>query len=156
MNKPTYLTRQGVKKLEAELHYLETEKRVEVAAYLQAAREDGDTLENSALEDAMHLQAFVEGRIARLRATLCEAVVIEAKTLADKGVHPGSFVTVVTDDTRERQVYQIVGSPEADPLEGRISNESPLGQALLGQPSGAKISYQSPDGEIRLTILKIK
>ncbi len=156
MSKPTYLTRQGVKKLETELRYLETEKRVEVAAYLQSAREDGDILENSALEDAIYVQAFVEGRIAHLRATLREAVVIEAETLVDKWVHVGSFVTVVTDDTCERQTYQIVGSPEADPLEGRISNESPLGQALLGQPSGAKISYQSPDGEIRLTILKIK
>ena len=155
VDKPVFLTREGLKKLEEELHYLETEKRAQVAARIQSAKEEGDISENAEYDDAKHEQAFVEGRIMTLRAMLSHAVIIEENGPSDE-VRLGSRVTVLEEGCDEPEVYHIVGSAEADPLDGRVSNESPIGRALMGQRVGSVVAYDAPDGQIRLTILNIE
>jgi transcription elongation factor GreA len=149
-----YLTQQGFNKLRGELHYLETVKWAEVAARVRAAREEGGINENAAYDDASRELGFVEGRIVTLRATLYNALIIEDAEHSDK-VRLGSRVTVVENGSNEPEVYHIVGSAEADPFNGCVSNESPIGRALLGQKAGAVVSYPAPDGEVRLTIISI-
>ena len=155
VGKPVFLTQEGLKKLQEELHYLETEKRAQVAARIQSAKEEGDISENAEYEDAKHEQAFVEGRIMTLRAMISSAALIEDDGPSDE-VRLGSRVTVLEDGSDEPEVYHIVGSAETDPLNGRISNESPIGRALMGQRAGDIVAYNAPDGEIRLTILNIE
>ena len=155
-DKPVFLTRLGLEKLEKELYVLETEKRAAVAARIQSAKEEGDISENAEYDDAKHEQAFVEGRIMTLRAMIGNAVVIEENDAPSDQVGLGSRVTVLEDGIDEPVVYDIVGSAEADPLNGRISNESPIGRALMGRRARAVVSYKAPDGEIRLTILSIE
>ena len=154
-DKTVYLTEDGLKKLEEELQYLETEKRAEVAARIQSAKEEGDISENAEYDDAKHEQAFVEGRIMTVRAMIRNAEIIEDNGPSDV-VRLGSRVTVVEEGLEEPEVYHIVGSAEVDPLNGRVSNESPIGQALMGQRVGETVSYQAPAGEIHLTILDIE
>jgi len=154
-DKAVFLTRQGLEKLAKELHYLETEKRPRVAARIHAAKEEGDVTENAEYDDAKHEQAFVEGRIMTLRAMISNAIMIEDNGPSDE-VRLGSRVTVLEDGIDSPVVYSIVGSAEADPLNGRISNESPMGRALMGQRASTVVSYQAPDGEIRLTILSVE
>ena len=154
-DKPVFLTEEGLKKLEEELSYLENEKRAQVAARIQSAKEEGDISENAEYDDAKHEQAFVEGRIMTLRAMVRNAVIIEDQGPSDV-VRLGSRVTVQEDGMEEPEVYHVVGSAEVDPLNGRISNESPIGRALMGQRVGAVVSYQAPAGEIRLEILCIE
>ena len=149
-----FLTEEGLKKLEKELEYLETEKRAEVAARIQSAKEEGDISENAEYDDAKHEQAFVEGRIMTLRAMIRNAVIIQENGPSDE-VGLGSRVTVLEEGLDEPELYHIVGSAEVDPVNGRVSNESPIGRALMGQRVGAVVSYQAPAGEIRLTILEI-
>jgi len=155
VDKIVYLTEEGLKKLEEELQYLETEKRAEVAARIQSAKEEGDISENAEYEDAKHAQAFVEGRIMTVRAMIRNAQIIEENGPSDK-VRLGSRVTVLEEGLDEPELYHIVGSAEVDPLNGRISNESPIGQSLIGQCVDATVSYQAPAGEIKLTILNIE
>jgi len=149
-----FLTEEGLKKLEKELEYLETEKRAEVAARIQSAKEEGDISENAEYDDAKHEQAFVEGRIMTLRGMIRNAVLIQENGPSDE-VGLGSRVTVLEEGLDEPELYHIVGSAEVDPVNGRVSNESPIGKALMGQRVGAVVSYQAPAGEIRLTILEI-
>jgi len=153
--KPVFLTREGLAKLEEELEYLETVKRSEVAGRIQSAKEEGDITENAEYDDAKHEQAFVEGRILTLRTMISNAVLIEDQGPSD-AVRLGSRVTVQEDGSSQPEVYELVGSAEADPLNGRISNESPIGRALMGQRVNDVVSYQAPVGEIRLKILKIE
>jgi transcription elongation factor GreA len=153
--KPVFLTEEGLQKIEEELQYLETEKRAQVAARIQSAKEEGDISENAEYEDAKHEQAFVEGRILTLRTMIRNSQIIEDDGPSDQ-VRLGSKVVVQEHGLDEPEMYTIVGSAEADPMNGRVSNESPMGQALMGQPVGAEISYQAPAGEIRLTILSIE
>jgi transcription elongation factor GreA len=153
--KPVFLTREGLVKLEEELEYLETVKRSEVAVRIQAAKEEGDITENAEYDDAKHEQAFVEGRILTLRTMISNAVIIADQGPSDS-VRLGSRVTVQEDGSAQPEAYDVVGSAEADPLNGRISNESPIGRALMGQRVNAVVSYQAPVGEIRLKILSIE
>jgi transcription elongation factor GreA len=153
-DKIVFLTEEGLKKLERELEYLETDKRSEVAARIQSAKEEGDISENAEYDDAKHEQAFVEGRIMTLRAMIRNAQIIEDNGPSDV-VRLGSHVTVMEEGSDQSEVYHIVGSAEVDPLNGRVSNESPIGQALMGQRVGTTVSYQAPAGEIHLTILDI-
>jgi transcription elongation factor GreA len=153
--KTVFLTEEGLKKLEEELEYLETEKRAEVAARIQSAKEEGDISENAEYDDAKHEQAFVEGRIMTVRAMIRNAQVIEDNGPSDE-VRLGSRVTVLEEGQDEPDVYHLVGSAEVDPLNGRVSNESPIGRALLGQRVDQVVSYQAPAGEIRLKILSIE
>ncbi len=152
---PVYLTEAGYRALEEELQYLKTVRRQQVAERLHAALGEGELIENAELEDARREQSFVEGRILAFEEQLRKAVIIE--TLAPKGfVGIGSYVTVKETGTDDTEVYYIVGSTEADPANGKISNESPLGKALLGKQIGDKATVQAPDGDIVFEIVLIK
>ncbi|MBE3573597.1 MAG: transcription elongation factor GreA [Moorella humiferrea] len=153
--KETLLTMNGLKKLEEELEYLKTVKRREVAERLKQAIEFGDLSENSEYEDAKNEQAFIEGRILTLEKKLRNARVIDASEMPDDVVSLGSRVALKDMDTGEELEYEIVGSMEADPAENRISNESPVGKALLGHHIGEIINIQVPAGTLRYQIIKI-
>ncbi|HVU14840.1 MAG TPA: transcription elongation factor GreA, partial [Phototrophicaceae bacterium] len=149
MNQPQYLTPDGLKKLEERLKFLQDVRRPEVAERLrQALEEGGDLSENAEYEDAKNEQAFVEGEIMRLEGILSSAQVIEEKAGKKDAVVLGSKVTVVEEGESAKEIYHIVGSAEANPAEGKISSESPLGKALLGSKVGQKVTVNAPAGEI--------
>ncbi len=151
---PTFLTPEGYRKLEQELNYLRTARRQEVAQRLHQALSEGDILENAELEDARNEQAFVEGRILTLEAMIRNAVIIEEEGPRET-VGLGSRVTVVEQDGPPESYY-IVGSAEADPAQGFISNESPLGRALMGRRVGEQAVVNAPDGELIFKIVDIQ
>jgi transcription elongation factor GreA len=153
-DKPIYLTFEGKKKLEEELQYLVSVRRKEVAAAIQSAKEEGDISENSAYDEAKLAQAFLEGRIQTIEAQLREAVLIEKNGNGDH-VDVGSKVTV-EEDGFDPETYHIVGSAEADPLNGRISNESPIGKALLGAKVGQTVKAETPNGQLVFKVIKIE
>ena len=152
-NQETYLTPEGYAKLEEELHYLKTVRRVEVAAAIHDAKMDGDVSENAGYEEAKRQQAFLEGRIMTLDAMLKSAVMIETNGVTDTVVL-GSRVTVV-EEGFDPETYTIVGSAEANPGDGRISNESPLGRALMGCKPGDRVSFETPGGLLEMELLSI-
>ena len=148
------LTQEGKEKLEEELHYLETEKRDEIGERIKVAREFGDISENSEYDDAKNEQGMVEARIAEINRILSEATVVNAPKRSNS-VHIGSTVTVGMGG-RER-VFTIVGGAESDASIGKISNESPVGSALLGHKKGDQVTTTGPTGRvIEMTILKIE
>ncbi len=150
-----YLTPEGLKNLENRLKFLIEVRRVEVADRLHRALEEGgDLTENAEYEDAKNEQAFIEGEILRLETILSSAEIIEASENRDI-VSLGAHVTVTEKGTKEREVYHIVGSAEANPREGKISIESPLGKALLGSKLRDKVVVKAPDGEITFVIESI-
>ncbi len=153
--KPIFLTPEGRAKLEAELENLRTVRRAQVAERIHSAKEEGDIMENSAYDEAKNEQAFVEGRIMTIEQMLKNAVMIDA-TRASDIVGIGAYVTVMERGSREDEVYQIVGSAEADPARGRISNESPVGRALLGKRVGEEATVKTPDGVRYLKITDVK
>jgi transcription elongation factor GreA len=153
-NQQTFLTPEGYQKLEQELHHLRTVRRQEVARRLHQALEEGDILENAELEDARNEQAFVEGRILQLETMLRDVVIIEEAGPRET-VGLGSRVTVVEGDGPP-ETYHIVGSAEADPARGLISNESPLGRALMGQKVGGKAIVNAPAGVLVFEIVGIQ
>jgi transcription elongation factor GreA len=156
VTKPVYLTPEGKQKLEEELHYLRTVRRAEVAALIQSAKEEGDLSENSAYDEAKSTQSFLEGRIQTLETQLREAILIEHIDNSDV-VTLGSIVTLLEEDeNKPEETYKIVGSAETDPLNGNISNESPLGSALLGKTIGDLVTVKTPDGNINFKILRIE
>ncbi len=151
MEKSVYLTREGQAKLEEELHHLRTERRHEVAERIRRAKEFTNTVDNAEYDDAKNEQAFVEGRIQSLERLLANAVVIDDHAAPSGYVRLGSHVTVTDVDGNE-DVYTIVGSAEAEPNVGKISNESPIGRALLGHMVGDKVSVAAPGGSFDLTV----
>jgi transcription elongation factor GreA len=153
-NQATFLTPQGYRKLQEELDYLVTVRRPEIAEAIHDAKMDGDVSENAGYEEAKRQQAFVEGRIMTIDAMLKSAVLIEANGTAEQ-VGLGSQVTVA-EEGFEPETYVIVGSAEADPGNGRISNESPLGKALMGHSVGDRVTYQAPGGKIAVEITHIE
>ena len=153
--KPIFLTPEGRTKLEAELEQLKTVRRAQVAERIHSAKEEGDIMENSAYDEAKNEQAFVEGRIMTVEQMLKNAVMID-KTRASDSVGIGSYVTVVERGDDDDEMYQIVGSAEADPTRGRISNESPVGRALLGKRVGEEVQVKIPDGLRHLKITEIR
>ena len=153
--KPIFLTPEGRTKLEAELENLVTVKRAQVAERIHSAKEEGDIMENSAYDEAKNEQAFVEGRIMTIEQMLKNAVMIGA-TRATGVVGIGSCVTVIERGAKDDEVFQIVGSAEADPTKGRISNESPVGRALLGKRVGDEVQVKIPDGVRHLKITEIR
>jgi len=156
VNQPQYLTLEGLKKLEDRLKFLQDVRRPEVAERLrQALEEGGDLSENAEYEDAKNEQAFVEGEIQRLEGILSSAQVIEETKGKKEAVVLGSRVTVVEEGESAKEIYHIVGSAEANPAEGKISSESPLGKALLGAKVGAKVKVNAPAGEITFVIKAI-
>jgi transcription elongation factor GreA len=153
-NQGTFLTPEGYQKLEEELQFLTSVRRSEVAKAIHDAKMDGDVMENAGYEEAKRQQAFVEGRIMTLQALLENAVLIRAAGSSDT-VTLGSNVTLV-ESGWEPETYAIVGSAEADPGAGRISNESPLGKALMGHRVGDKVSFNTPNGVTQVEILEIE
>ncbi len=149
-----YLTPEGLKKLEEELELLRTAKRQQVAQRLHEAMEDGELIENAEYEAAKNEQAFVEGRILELERMLAVAKVIESGGPTDV-VKIGSTV-VVQEDGKKPEEFTIVGAAEANPKAGRISNLSPLGQALLDHRQGDEVEVKAPAGVLRFRIIKIK
>ena len=154
-NQPQYLTPEGLKELEERLRYLKDERRPQVAERLRAALEEGgDVSENAEYEDAKNEQAFIEGEISRLDSILRSAQLIE-KTGKKDVVVLGSKVVLVEQGSKEQEVYHLVGSAEANPREGKISSESPVGKAILGKKKGEKISVHTSEGEIIFTIKSV-
>jgi transcription elongation factor GreA len=153
-NQETFLTPEGYKKLEEELHLLKTVRRPEVAQAIHDAKMDGDVSENAGYEEAKRQQAFLEGRIMTVDAMLKNAVIIESNGPSDT-VILGSQVTVV-EEGLDPETYTIVGSAEANPGDGRISNESPLGKALMGHKVGEKMAFQTPGGQVVMELLRIE
>ncbi len=153
-NQAVYVTAEGLKKLEEELEHLRTVKRQEVAQRLHEAMEDGELIENAEYEAAKNEQAFVEGRILELEHMLAQAKIIEPGTSKDQ-VRIGSTV-VVQEDGDKPETYTIVGAAEANPKQGLISNESPLGQALIDHRVGDEVEVLAPAGRLHFRIVKIK
>lgn len=151
----TFLTKEGFEKLQEELDYLRTVKRQEVADRLHEAMEGGELIENAEYEAAKNEQAFVEGRIQELDMLLATARVIEdnKKKKADS-IQVGSTVTIQEDGSDE-ETYTIVGAAEANPRQGKISNESPMGRALLNHRAGDVVQVETPDGAYSVRIVKI-
>ncbi|MFM8321058.1 MAG: transcription elongation factor GreA [Chloroflexota bacterium] len=150
---PSYLTRQGFQKLQEELEYLRTVKRQEVANRLHEAMEGGELIEDAEYEAAKNEQAFVEGRIQELEMLLANARVVEESVKSDV-IQIASKVTI-QESGYEPEMYIIVGPAEANPREGRISNESPLGRALMNHRAGDSVSVDAPDGSFTVRIVKI-
>ena len=150
-----YLTPNGLKELEAKLDHLRNVRRQEVATRLhQALEEGGELVENAEYEDAKNEQAFVEGEILRLETILSNAQIIEKERSKDV-VGLGNKVKVQEKGRKETETFTIVGAAEANPTEGRISNESPLARALMGHKVGDKVTVRAPDGNIDFTIKSI-
>ncbi len=153
--KETLLTHEGLEKLEKELDHLKTVRRREVAERIKQALEFGDISENSEYEDAKNEQAFIEGRILTLEKMLRNAKVIDDADVKTDKVTIGSTVKLKDLQSNEVLEYTVVGSAEADPLNYKISNESPVGQAILGQKVNATVSVTVPDGIIKYKVMKI-
>jgi transcription elongation factor GreA len=149
------LTEAGLKRIEAELFELQTVRRHEVADHIRAAKAFGDVAENPEYETAKAEQAFVEGRILELKNILTAARIVDEHDAPTDEVGIGSVVRVRDLEEDDEWDYTIVGSLEADPLEDRISNESPIGEALLGRRVGETVEVSVPDGTARYRIVSI-
>src|SRR5579864_7582263 len=154
MPKDVILTPEGLANLKAELDHLSTTRRREIAARIKEAREFGDISENAEYDDAKNEQAMLEARIAQLEDKLRSATVIDAASISSDIVGVGSIVHV-KDEAGKSNKYTIVGSAEASPTELKLSNESPVGKALLGRKRGDEVVISTPKGERHLKITKI-
>lgn len=148
-----YVTKEGLTKLEKELDHLINVRRQEVAHRLHEAIEDGELIENAEYEAAKNEQAFVEGRILELERTLSKAKIIEPGE--SKGVVEVGSTVVVDPDDGPKETYRIVGAAEANPKEGLISNQSPLGQALIGCKVDDDVEVAAPAGALHYRVVKI-
>ncbi len=151
-----FLTKEGYDKLQEELEHLRTIKRQEVAERLHEAMEGGELIENAEYEAAKNEQAFVEGRIQELDLLLATAQIIEENGKSKKGdsIQVGSKVTI-KEGNYEAETFFIVGAAEANPREGKISNESPIGKAIIGHKSGDTVKVETPGGTYNVKILKV-
>ncbi|MDP9400022.1 MAG: transcription elongation factor GreA [Actinomycetota bacterium] len=156
MPKDVILTAEGLEKLKEELNYLQNDKRREVAERIKEAREFGDISENSEYDDAKNEQAMLEQRIAQVEERLRSATVIAAEDVSTDVVQVGSVVQVTDEGSGKEQQFTIVGSAEAQPSQGRLSNESPVGRALLGRKRDESVEVPLPRGGTRrLKVTKI-
>ena len=156
MAKSVLLTAEGLKQLEEELDLLKGEKRKEIAEKIKVARSYGDLSENSEYDDAKNEQAILEARIATIEATLKVAVVIDENDLgADQSVHVGSLVKVENISMGREFEYRIIGSNESNPKENKISDESPVGKALLGKKVGDMVEVEVPAGLMTFKVLAV-
>jgi transcription elongation factor GreA len=152
----SFLTREGYTKLQEELEFLRTKKREEIANRLHEAMEGGELIENAEYEAAKNEQAFVEGRIKELEILLATARVIdEAAVQSTDTVQVGATVTI-QEENMEPESYTIVGAAEANPVNGKISNESPLGKALLNRKAGERVQVDAPAGSFTVLIVKVE
>ena len=155
-NKEMVLTPKGKEKIESELEQLKTVRRKEIAARIKQAIEFGDISENSEYDEAKNEQAQIEERINKLENILKKSVIIDEDDIRTDSVSIGSKVHVKEDGDDEVMEYTIVGSAEADPYDAKISNESPVGRALLGKKVGEKAEIQIPDGITNYEVIKIE
>jgi len=152
----SFLTREGYETLQQELDTLRNERREEIAARLRAAiDEGGELIENAEYEAAKNEQAFVEGRIKELEILLATARIVDEEKIPPGVIHVGSKV-IVQEDGTDPEEYTIVGAAEAKPLVGRISNESPLGKALMNHKAGETVEVNAPAGSFSVKILEVK
>lgn len=149
-----YVTKEGLKKMEDELEHLTEVKRPELSERLRAAIAQGDLSENADYDYAKQEQSFLEGRIQELEDALRRAQVIDDGGPGDK-VRVGSTVTIIEDGYDDEETYRIVGAHEADPTNGYISNESPIGRALLGAKPGQVVTVKTPNGGMELKVKSI-
>jgi transcription elongation factor GreA len=154
--KEVILTPEGYKKLQAEIEYLSNEKRREVAERIRIAREFGDIAENAEYDDAKNEQALLEHRIAMLEERLRDAKVISKKDVAKDVVSVGSKVKLRDVSAKQTVEYHIVGSAEANPAQNKLSNESPVGKAIIGHKKGETVEVAAPRGSMKYKILEIK
>jgi len=150
------MTEAGKQKLEQELEHLKTVKRKEVVERIKIARSFGDLSENSEYDSAKEEQAFVEGRITTLENMIRNAKIIEENSENSNVVSLGKSVTFVELPDGEEETYTIVGSAEADPFEGKISNDSPIAKSLIGKQVDDQVTVQTPGGEMLVRIVSIK
>lgn len=155
MTQPNYLTAEGRAELEQELNNLINVRRPELAQKLKEAVAQGDLKENADYHDAKEQQAFIEGRIQYLENILRSAVIIRNDGPSDE-VRLGAQVTIREEGTDEDETYMIVGAAEANPSDGKISHESPIGSALLGRKKGDKVKVETPAGEITFRVRRIE
>lgn len=153
----TLVTKEGLQKLKTELDELKTTRRKEVAQRLKEAISYGDLSENSEYEEAKNEQAFIEGRILELERKIKSAKIISEKAASKGGkeVNIGSHVTIVQRGHEHEQTYTIVGATEANPFEMKVSNESPIGKALLGSRKGERVTVHTPAGNVDYDIVKV-
>jgi transcription elongation factor GreA len=154
--KEVILTPEGYEKLKQEIEYLQTEKRREVAERIRVAREFGDIAENAEYDDAKNEQAMLEHKILQLEERLLAARVITKKEISKDEVSIGSRVRVKNMDAGKTFEYRIVGSAEANPAENKLSNESPVGKAIMGHKKGDVVEVTAPRGSLKFKILEIK
>jgi transcription elongation factor GreA len=154
--KEVILTPEGYEKLKQEIDFLANQKRREVADRIRIAREFGDIQENSEYDDAKNEQALLEARIAKLEERLRDARIIDAGEITADVVSVGSVVRLRDVDAKETVEYHIVGSAEANPAEQKLSNESPVGKAILGHKKGETVEVTTPRGALKYKILDIK
>ncbi len=150
------MTAAGKLKLEEELEHLKTVKRKEVVERIKVARGFGDLSENSEYDSAKEDQSFIEGRISSLETMIRNAVIINEAEFSTDEVQLGNTVTFKELPDGEEETYTIVGSAEANPIEGLISNDSPIAKGLIGQSKGDEVKIMTPGGEMSVTILEIK
>jgi transcription elongation factor GreA len=150
------MTQAGKQKLEQELEHLKTVVRKEVVERIKIARSFGDLSENSEYDAAKDEQAFVEGRITTVENMIRNARIISEDELSKDAVSLGNSVTFVELPEGDEETYTIVGSAEADPFEGKISNDSPIAKSLLGRKVGDQVTVQTPGGEMKVKIIEIK
>ncbi|HIS29305.1 MAG TPA: transcription elongation factor GreA [Candidatus Avamphibacillus intestinigallinarum] len=155
IEKSYYMTEDGKKKLEEELEYLKTDRRQEVVERIKVARDFGDLSENSEYDAAKDEQAFVETRIVQVEQMIRNAVIIENDNQNPNVVGLGKSVTFKELPDEDEETYLIVGSAEADPFEGKISNDSPMAKAMIGKEVGDVVNVPTPGGEFEVEILKV-
>ncbi len=155
MAKQTTVSSEGLRKLQEELEYLKTTKRKEVAEAIKVARGFGDLSENSEYDEAKNEQGLVEARIAEIEAMLKNVKVIDESNIATDRVSVGNRVKVFDETFKEKIEYTIVGSSEANPMEYKISDESPIGKALIGAEIGETVKAETPGGETVMKVLEI-
>ncbi len=152
----SFLTREGYRKLQEELEFLRTDKRQEIANRLHEAMEGGELIENAEYEAAKNEQAFTEGRIKELEILLATARVIDEGAQAAESIQVGSKVTIQEEGADTQEIYTIVGAAETDPADGLISNESPLGKALLNHKAGDRVQVDAPAGAFTISVVKVE
>ena len=155
MAKQTLLTDEGLKSYEKELEYLKDVKRKEIAEKIKVARSFGDLSENSEYDDAKNEQAILEARIVTIEATLKNAVIIDEDAINNEHIHIGSKVKLENITLGREMEYKIVGSNESNPSQGKISDESPVGMALLGHSVGDVVEVETPAGVFGFKVLDI-
>jgi transcription elongation factor GreA len=154
--KDVILTKEGYQRLKDEIEFLQTERRREIAERIKTAREFGDIAENAEYDDAKNEQAMLEARIAKLEERLSAARVIEKREISKDVVSIGAKVRLRDVGAKQTVEYHIVGSAEANPAEHKLSNESPVGQAIMGKKKGETVEVKTPRGSLKYKILEIK